>query len=188
MTSLMDSEAVLKARLTEACLPEENVNVLLNKQITTLRKLAYSVCTPTTTASDAQLNALVKTSDAEAVGVAILAAIRQVHLEAQTLEVALKNLVEPQNDSAATELPLAEHNKQGNAKGKGTPNVLGKGVNAPKKLRDKQLTPSNGERICWNFNLDSRQDAEPGGRCPRGHHVCAEPHCQQAHQGKHHPR
>ncbi|CAJ1425255.1 unnamed protein product [Effrenium voratum] len=113
MTSLMDSEAVLKARLTEACLPEGNVNVLLGKQITTLRKLAYSVCTPTATASDAQLNALVKTSETEEVGVAILAAIRQVHFEAQTLAVAaLKNLVEPKKDSAATELPFVERNER----------------------------------------------------------------------------
>ena len=402
----MDSEAVLKARLTEACLPEENVNVLLGKQITTLRKLAYSVCTPTATASDAQLNALVKTSETEEVGVAILAAIRQVHFEAQTLAVAaLKNLVEPKKDSAATELPFVERNerirlqkgrlqgldlsgvlenahsnydlvfamreqnslkylgpakfpsrkqevmqekclqelkvdssgsivfgekkkdveaelgtellirdaltrralafdlvglcsfmamesfhrwlfdhlqmpatpagskvtigqvmradkqafvklaewtsdgikrtesndkppfeqvlarvrtdpsvvynllqapvsqkqesggqrialkrktpeseptstpnKKENAKGKGKRNVKGRGVNAPKELRDKQHTLSNGERICWNFNLGLCQDAEPGGRCPRGHHVCAEPHCQQAHQMKHHPR
>ncbi|CAJ1416944.1 unnamed protein product [Effrenium voratum] len=107
------NEAVLKARLTEACLPEGNVNVLLGKQITTLRKLAYSVCTPTATASDAQLNALVKTSETEEVGVAILAAIRQVHFEAQTLAVAaLKNLVEPKKDSAATELPFVERNER----------------------------------------------------------------------------
>ena len=105
MTSLLDSEAVLKARLKESCLPEENVSVILGKQITTLRKLVYSVCAPTATASDVQLSGLVKTSEIEEVGVAVLAAIRQVHFEAQTLAAAAL-------DSAATDFLFVERNER----------------------------------------------------------------------------
>ena len=93
----------------------------------------------------------------------------------------------PQKRKQPESEPASRPNKKGNAKGKGKSKTK-RGNNAPKELRDKQRALSNGERICWNFNLGVCQDAEPGGRCPRGHHVCAEPHCQQAHQMKHHPR
>ena len=70
-------------------------------------------------------------------------------------------------------------NKKLNVKGKGK-NETKQGGNADKELRDKQRSRPGGERFCWNFNLGLRQDAEPGGRCPCGHRLCAEPHCQQA--------
>ena len=129
-----------------------------------------------------------KTSVTKEVGHAILAAIRRVHSDAQALVLAaLEDPVEPQrglNLSGALEgqpgtTSNSMPNKKLNVKGKGK-NKTKQGGNAPKELQDKQHSQPGGERFCWNFNLELRQDAEPRRRCPRGHHRCAEPHCQQA--------
>ncbi len=51
----------------------------------------------------------------------------------------------------------------------------------PKPLIGKARETNDGVPICFNFNMNGCKDAEPGGRCPRGLHVCVEPGCFQAH-------
>ena len=67
----------------------------------------------------------------------------------------------PQKRKQPESGPASRPNKKGNVKGKGK-STTKRGTNAPKELRDKQRALSNGKRICWNFNLGVRQDAEPG--------------------------
>eukprot|EP00972_Heterocapsa_arctica_P018073 2670746-Heterocapsa_arctica.AAC.1 len=63
-------------------------------------------------------------------------------------------------------------------KGKGKGKVKGKrpGPSMPPTLIGKAFQTAGGEPICFQFNLQSGCSlASPGGRCPRGFHVCAEP-------------
>ena len=84
------------------------------------------------------------------------------------------------------------HAKGGDSKGKskgakgkrdresrGTPSL-------PQGLIGKNYKTSKGEPLCFNFNLQGCSDAKPGGRCRRGHHLCAEPGCEKAHSLKDH--
>ena len=45
----------------------------------------------------------------------------------------------------------------------------------PKPLQAKMTKTTEGQNICCAFNMGGRTAAEPGGRRPRGLHVCAEP-------------
>ena len=36
----------------------------------------------------------------------------------------------------------------------------------------------DGKPICFNYNMSSCGDAQPGTKCSRGWHVCASPGCQ----------
>lgn len=56
----------------------------------------------------------------------------------------------------------------------------------PPSLIGMSPTTENGEPICYNFNLDGCDGAEPGGRCDKGWHVCMKPGCGQAHSLKNH--
>ena len=56
----------------------------------------------------------------------------------------------------------------------------GKGGNMS-QLEGKCKRTTAGEPICFNFNLRGCPNAQPGARCPRGWHLCAEPGCQKAH-------
>ncbi len=57
----------------------------------------------------------------------------------------------------------------------------------PNTLRGKSVRMAAGERICFAYNLGGCSLAPPGGKCPKGLHVCAEPGCEQAHGLKDHP-
>ena len=35
-------------------------------------------------------------------------------------------------------------------------------------------------RICFDWNLDGCKNAGPGGKCPKGWHVCCHPSCNYA--------
>ena len=59
--------------------------------------------------------------------------------------------------------------------------------NVPEALVGKSVRTAAGDRICYGFNLEGCSLAPPGGKCPKGLHVCAEPHCEQAHGLKDHP-
>lgn len=70
---------------------------------------------------------------------------------------------------------------KGKGKGKGKRDK-GRGPNVPKDLIGKALETSDGDRICWPFNMSSGcKDAAVGNACSRGLHVCAEPGCGKAH-------
>ena len=66
--------------------------------------------------------------------------------------------------------------KQGGGKGSSTAFV-------PKALSPGVGKLANGEPICFGFNLGTcSASVAPGGRCPRGHHVCTKIGCQRAHR------
>jgi len=50
----------------------------------------------------------------------------------------------------------------------------------------KNKTHSNGEPLCYNFNLRGCPNAKPGEKCGRGWHVCAEPGCGKNHSMRKH--
>ena len=58
--------------------------------------------------------------------------------------------------------------KPGKGKGKGK----GKVPQLITKLGGVGKNPE-GENICFSFNISSCDDANPGGKCKRGHHICA---------------
>ncbi len=66
-------------------------------------------------------------------------------------------------------------------RGKGAEKGKNRNGPMPKPLIGKSRETNDGTPICFNFNMGGCRDAEPGGRCPRGLHVCAEPGCYQAH-------
>jgi len=81
--------------------------------------------------------------------------------------------------STTSGVNLVQDWKKGKGKGKGKKDNRPR--QAPAELRGKQLTTSNGDNICYSFNLGGCPDAAPGERCPKGWHVCAEPGCGKAH-------
>ncbi len=91
--------------------------------------------------------------------------------------------------AAALEKLQNEVNTLRAGKGAAAPAQRGKGAEKgkyksgpmPKALIGKARETSDGTPICFNFNMGGCRDAEPGGRCPRGLHVCAEPGCYQSH-------
>ena len=57
-----------------------------------------------------------------------------------------------------------------------------KGNNRGGSLVGKLRTHTNGEPLCFNFNLQKGCTmASPGSKCARGWHFCAEPGCGKAH-------
>jgi len=76
---------------------------------------------------------------------------------------------------------VARTGNKGDGKGKGTDNL--------KLMANKtRALPSNGEPICFNYNIRGCPNAAAGGRWPRGWHVCAEPGCQKDHPMSAHGR
>lgn len=69
------------------------------------------------------------------------------------------------------------------AKGKGK----GKGNSAPmpQELIGMWRTTTSGKPMCYGYNMKKgceHRKVVPGDRCPRGYHLCMQPHC-----GKEHP-
>jgi hypothetical protein len=57
----------------------------------------------------------------------------------------------------------------------------------PAGLLNKAYRSPAGENLCFAFNLPGGcSGAGPGGKCPRGVHLCAEPGCGQAHSLQEH--
>jgi hypothetical protein len=70
----------------------------------------------------------------------------------------------------------ASKNK-GQGKGKSEPRSR-----MPQALIGKLAVLPDGRRLCFNFNMaQGCPNAPPGGACDKGHHICCEPGCGQAH-------
>ena len=82
------------------------------------------------------------------------------------------------------------HEQQGKAGGKGKKDGKGKGKARPSaflpaglQVEGAAAKDEHGTPICFNFNLDGCQGAQPGGKCPKGRHVCVLRKCQNAAHG-----
>ena len=106
--SLTDSTAVFLERCKRAGLPQANIDRLQDQQLTSLAKLAFAAGQPGETPTDTKLKSLVQIGTAE-VPVHVVAALRQVVFEAQTLLISqVKALVERRDDESKIELAPAE--------------------------------------------------------------------------------
>ena len=91
-----------------------------------------------------------------------------------------KNSTAPQHAQHAQQSSGSKgkgHKGKGNGKGKDKgPGKL------PEKLRVSGASgfDSDGAPICYSYNLGACTAAPPGGRCPRGRHVCILTRCSQA--------
>ena len=65
--------------------------------------------------------------------------------------------------------------KDGKGKGKERHTPL------PKGLAGKSAKSPSGEPLCFDYNLGGCTHAEPGQRCRKGYHLCAEPGCGKPH-------
>ena len=57
----------------------------------------------------------------------------------------------------------------------------GKGKSNFELMSGKAKTTSSGDPICFNYNIRGCPNAQPGAKCPRGWHLCAEQGCQKPH-------
>ena len=62
-----------------------------------------------------------------------------------------------------------------NGKGKDRP------VSNDQAMSGKCRNTTAGDPICFNYNIRGCPNAQPGAKCPRGWHLCAEQGCQKAH-------
>ena len=68
--------------------------------------------------------------------------------------------------------------KKVKGKGKGKEKGSGKGrVMSHGPMKGFCVNNNLGEPLCFAFNLGTCDKAQPGGRCPRGHHQCAKDGC-----------
>lgn len=67
-------------------------------------------------------------------------------------------------------------------KGKGKRNM----IRLPPQLLGMAPTTSQGEPICYDFNLKGCQKAKPGERCQKDWHLCMRWGCQKAHSQQEH--
>ena len=117
--SLTDSTAVFLERCRRAGLPTGHIDRLQDQQLTSLAKLAFAAGQPGETPTDTKLKSLVQIGTAE-VPVHVVAALRQVVFEAQTLLISqVKALVERRDDDSKIELAPAERTSRIREQAKG---------------------------------------------------------------------
>ncbi len=78
--------------------------------------------------------------------------------------------------------PYEDHGKgKGKGKHKGKRKTKGEHVQTwvPPKLRGGKPTNPSGSPICFNYNLEGCDAAQPGSACPRGLHICCK--CFKSH-------
>ena len=103
MASLLEGQDAFKARALDHGLSEDELQVLIDKGVTTLSKLAFSVTTPGTAPDKAQLR------DPENVTLGSLSSIRRLMFDAQTLSVTMvRSAIEGTDMTKQAELVPAE--------------------------------------------------------------------------------
>ena len=112
-------------------------------------------------------------------------------LESYEISFYLLPMVTPTTNSAAyydRSAPYEDHQQKGKkGKGKGKRKSKGEHVQTwvPPKLRGGKPTNPAGHPICFNYNLDGCDAAQPGSACPRGLHVCCKCFKNHAFTGNH---
>ena len=105
MASLLNSQASFEERARDCGLSQAEVDVLVNKGLTSLSTFAFSATTPgTTPAEDALRNNLLSSADPA------LAALRRLMFESQTLAIAqLKSSIELDGEKKSELAPSERH-------------------------------------------------------------------------------
>lgn len=100
-------------------------------------------------------------------------------LESYEISFYLLPMVTPNQGSSWTSSsrvsPYDDNPKgKGKGKGKGKKKTKGEHVQTwvPPKLRGGRPTNQAGNPICFNYNLEGCDAAQPGSACPRGLHIC----------------
>ena len=109
MASLLEGQDAFKARALDHGLSEDELQVLVDKGVTTLSKLAFAATTPGTAPDEAQLRGLLNTDHPENVSIGSLSSIRRLMFDAQTLSVAMvRSAIEGTDMTKQAELVPAE--------------------------------------------------------------------------------
>ena len=92
-----------------------------------------------------------------------------------------------EEDNRDARPPRRKGDPKGDPKGQGRGGAKGQGKDRPLPFRlvgqGNYGETANGERICWNYNLDGCNLATPGGTCQWGKHVCVRRSCNNAAHG-----
>ena len=109
MASLLDSEPAFENRATEHGLPADLIADLVRRGVNTLNKAAYAVGTPGTPLAEEDLRKLANPTTPATVTDGVLASIRRLLFESQTMSLAnLRQQVEVGDGDRKKELPLEE--------------------------------------------------------------------------------
>ena len=109
MASLLDSQPAFENRAKEHGLPEDLIADLVRRGVNTLNKAAYAVGTPGTPLPEEDLRKLANPTSPATVTDGVLASIRRLLFESQTMSLAnLRQQVEVGDGDRKKELPLEE--------------------------------------------------------------------------------
>ena len=109
MASLLDSQPAFENRAKEHGLPEDLIADLVRRGVNTLNKAAYAVGTPGTPLPEEDLRKLANPTTPATVTDGVLASIRRLLFESQTMSLAnLRQQVEVGDGDRKKELPLEE--------------------------------------------------------------------------------
>ena len=109
MASLLDSQPAFENRAKEHGLPEDLVTDLVRRGVNTLNKAAYAVGTPGTPLPEEDLRKLANPATPATVTDGVLASIRRLLFESQTMSLAnLRQQVEVGDGDRKKDLPLEE--------------------------------------------------------------------------------
>ena len=103
----------------------------------------------------------------------LLEALTSYHVSFSLLPlVGKKEVVKKENKKKAKRDRSRSRHDRGDKHGKGKGKGKGKVPQLIAKLGGVGKNPE-GENICFSYNISSCSDAGPGGKCKRGHHICA---------------
>ena len=122
-----------------------------------------------TASSSTSRNAPQPTPSPEAASVALSRAMHRI----DNLEKQINNL--------KRNTPSKNTNKGGGKGKKGSDSKRPRGPSMPAELHGMNDKTADSQPICFNHNMGGCNLAPPGGRCPRGMHVCCKPGCIATH-------
>ena len=110
MASLLNSQASFEERARDCGLSQAEVDVLVNKGLTSLSTFAFSATTPGTTPGEDALRNLLSSADPASVPLHVVAALRRLMFESQTLAIAqLKSSIELDGEKKSELAPSERH-------------------------------------------------------------------------------
>ena len=110
MASLLNSQASFEERARDCGLSQAEVDVLVSKGLTSLSTFAFNATTPGTTPGEDALRNLLSSADPASVPLHVVAALRRLMFESQTLAIAqLKSSIELDGEKKSELAPSERH-------------------------------------------------------------------------------